>query len=561
MALRIIGFRVNLLTARPAFRYSLRPVSAESPAPEKKSASKWSLPWLRRQKAELPQRSEKPAEKPYSQNPTDSVVWRFRELRPDETLQNASHIEFFHTEALQSPVEALVREDIQNRLDAAAEAGQKVTVRYLLGRGDPENGHARWFERMAQHLDSPQVREELGGGSELLSRPLSWLAIEDFGTTGLQGDPLTYHDIGGTGRVRNDFYWFIRNVGRSGKRAQERGRWGLGKLVYALASDIRSFFASTVRRNDGRRLLIGRSTLTMHLVNERALDSEGYFGRFESPHLPYFATPETEPAVLEDFTHDFLLTRRADEPGLSVVIPWPDADITFDTLIESIVRNWFWMLLQDKMKVHVTDAVAGQTLTLSHDTFVESLGDKRSNALDDVRKTLTFALAVREFQSAPRHFFKLQPCADGTPPRWDNASERFSSPEALDHARSAFRSGDLVGFEVPVRVRRVDGKLDEMSSFQVYVQRAGDEWRAREIFLRDGLSIAGAHTLLAPGVQAMINVEGGAISTLMGDAESPAHTRWERGNRNFRGRYEHGPSILTFVQRAAERLCAVMDGP
>ena len=103
-----------------------------------------------------------------------------------------------------------------------------------------------------------------------------------------------------------------------------------------------------------------------------------------------------------------------------------------------------------------------------------------------------------------------------------------------------------------------DGTLDQVSSFEVHVQRAGDEWRAREIFLRDGLSIAGAHTLLAPGVQALINVEGGAISTLMGDAESPAHTRWERGNRNFRGRYEHGAAILTFVQRAAERLCALL---
>jgi hypothetical protein len=490
------------------------------------------------------------------------LSWRFRDLRPDETLQNASHIEFFHNELLQSPVEALVREDIQNRLDAAASPGGKVTVRYLLGRGNPENGHSRWFQGLGAHLDSPQVSDELRGGAERLKRPLRWLAIEDFGTTGLQGDPLTYHHIGGDARVRNDFYWFIRNVGRSGKAAQERGRWGLGKLVYPLASEIHAFFASTIRLNDHRQLLIGRSTLTMHLIEGRPHDSEGYFGKFESPHQPYFATPETDPAVLDEFTHDFLLTRQAGEPGLSVVIPWPDEEVTFESLIESLVRNWFWALLQDKLKIHVTDAAAGQTVTLSHDSFAESLADKSSNAVDEVRKSVAFALAVRESgKNGARHHFKLDPGPAEAAPKWDDARSRFASPDDLARARAAFGEGQIVGFTVPVHVKRRDGALNELSTFEVHIQRApGDEWRAREIFLRDGLSIAGAHTLLAPGVQALVNVEGSAISTLMGDAESPAHTRWERGNRNFRGRYEHGAAILTYVQRAAEKLCALMGG-
>jgi hypothetical protein len=48
------------------------------------------------------------------------------------------------------------------------------------------------------------------------------------------------------------------------------------------------------------------------------------------------------------------------------------------------------------------------------------------------------------------------------------------------------------------------------------------------------------------------------LCTLLGDAENPAHTRWERGGKHFKGRYEHGPSILTYVQRAALQLCSVL---
>ncbi|MFZ4767368.1 MAG: hypothetical protein ACOYMN_20635, partial [Roseimicrobium sp.] len=309
-------------------------MSAE-PAPRARNSSlKWPFAWLKRQSAEKtdPHTAQAASDgDPAADSPPVNplLAWRFREIRPEETLQNASHIEFFHNETLQSPVEALVREDIQNRLDACATPNGRVVVRYFIGSGEREEAtHAPWFRHLSVHLNAPQVKSELGAGAELLDRPVRWLAIEDFGTTGLLGDPLAFHDLSTVGRTRNDFYWFVRNVGRSEKHSGDRGRWGLGKLVYALASNIRAYFAFTVRSNDIKRLLIGRSTLTMHHVDGMARDSEGYFGRFESLAHPYFATPETEPLVLDKFARDFHLTRREAEPGLSLVIAWPGESIT-----------------------------------------------------------------------------------------------------------------------------------------------------------------------------------------------------------------------------------------
>src|SRR5688500_2458188 len=106
------------------------------------------------------------------------MQWRFKQLTRNDTLQNASHLEFFHTEALQSAVDALAREDIQNRLDARAKNEPRVEVCYRLC-GPAANGqHDEWFEGLGSHLSSPQVKEELGFQPSL-KRPLQWLVIED----------------------------------------------------------------------------------------------------------------------------------------------------------------------------------------------------------------------------------------------------------------------------------------------------------------------------------------------------------------------------------------------
>jgi hypothetical protein len=41
--------------------------------------------------------------------------------------------------------------------------------------------------------------------------------------------------------------------------------------------------------------------------------------------------------------------------------------------------------------------------------------------------------------------------------------------------------------------------------------------------------------------------EAGALGTLLGDAENPAHTEWQSKGENFRGKYTYGPSFLEFV--------------
>jgi len=487
------------------------------------------------------------------------MEWRFKALTKNDTLQNASHLEFFHNEALHSTVDALAREDIQNRLDARAKNEPRVEVRYrLCGPVNPKS-REKWFRGLAPHLASEETKQELGTNPSL-ERSLQWLVIEDYRTTGLEGDPNCFQDPA-PNTQRNDFFWFIRNVGRSGKKGGDRGRWGLGKIVYPAASRVRSMFAYTVRGSDGARLLIGRSVLAVHKIDKPQYDSEGYFGRFDDADHKYFAMPETNGTILDEFVKDFRVHRQPDEPGLSVVIPWPEDDITVDSLVKSVIEHWFWVILEDRLIVRVTLDATGEEIMLTGDTIEQIaetyVGQGTAESQSLLRK-IAFAREVQSFDPNSPDSHSLQLYPTNTAPKWDDAETRFATPEALEAAREAYRAGRIVAFEVPVRVQRVGLNTEEIACFDVYLKRSEGGEQAVEAFLRDGLTISGQRYSREPGSYAIVKAEDNALGTLLGDAENPAHTKWERGGKHFKGRYENGPSLLAYVQRSAQHLGSLL---
>ena len=109
--------------------------------------------------------------------------WRFRAMSRGEINVDPIEGEFFTTEALGSLSDALVREAIQNSLDAAT-PGEKVHVSIS-------------FCRPEQRLDSSRIERYLRGLKAHLAadtaglperpkadEPMDFLLIEDFGTRG-----------------------------------------------------------------------------------------------------------------------------------------------------------------------------------------------------------------------------------------------------------------------------------------------------------------------------------------------------------------------------------------
>ena len=198
--------------------------------------------------------------------------WNFYEQQPTDSIRNPISGEFFSTEAVGEATEALVREGIQNTLDARCRypdgSRSPARVRIFLSEEAMALSPTRsryWFSTLWPHI--------LAQGNGLrnvpvLESPCNFLSFEDFGTTGLNGDPGDYCV---RENLTNHFLNFFRAEGHSDKGGDDRGSWGVGKTVFPRSSRISAFFGLTVRNSDNRRLLFGRSILKYHRINQKSV--------------------------------------------------------------------------------------------------------------------------------------------------------------------------------------------------------------------------------------------------------------------------------------------------
>lgn len=156
--------------------------------------------------------------------------WRFRPMGPGEINVDPIEGEFFSTGALESLADALVREAVQNSLDARLSQAVPVRVRFTFPRAEEAlSGEAArpWLDGLRPHLEAPQ--SGLAEAPPGLGEPLSWLLIEDFGSRGLQGDPEQIEDRDSdpdSDTAKNDFFYILAQC-RSHHEAR-RGSRALG---------------------------------------------------------------------------------------------------------------------------------------------------------------------------------------------------------------------------------------------------------------------------------------------------------------------------------------------
>jgi hypothetical protein len=477
--------------------------------------------------------------------------WRFRRMQPGEMNIDPTEAEFFSTEALGSLADALVREAIQNSLDARR-SGETLRLRiYFPPSGAFPEGDRRdrYLEGLSEHLRSSRTGlsvESLPDADE----PLSFLVIEDFGTRGLQGDPAQSEDVeSGEGEgTRNDFFYFWRNVGRSRKHAAELGRWGLGKTVFQAASRINSFFGLTVRADDGRRLLLGQSVLKIHKLRGHRTYPYGYFGAFDKD----FALPLEDGAELERFERAFGLERR-EAPGLSVVLPYPDAEITPEAIVESVLRHYFLPILSGDLSVVVEHADGVERLDAESSPALFSAA--ASGAVAQLGGV--FELARWSIHVPAADHVRLAPPPETSAPRWDDEA---LPGYGLRKLRERFDAGRPIAVTAPVWVKPV-GERNLLSEFNVYLLRDELIERADEHFVRDGITVTGVRTGLPRGIRLIVSIRDKALSTLVGDSENPAHTEWQERSLKFKDRYHHGPFTLRYIRSVPRELVRLLTRP
>lgn len=473
--------------------------------------------------------------------------WRFREMQPGEINVDPIEGQFFTTEVLSSINDALVREAIQNSLDAAADEGP-VTVRFsFLSLSSRKTSFVRdrYLDGLLSHL-----RARDAGLAEIPAdtEPLSFLLIEDFGTRGLQGDVSQYDDLDDDIR-RNDFYYFWRNIGRTRKGDTDLGRWGLGKTVFQAASRINSFFGLTVRRDDGRRLLMGQSVLKIHRVDGKRYAPYGYFALFNG-HL---ALPVADGAAIDPFCVDFSVNRGS-RPGLSILVPFPDPDLDSRQCIKSIVKHYFFPILSGALTVEVHDG--SRTHTLNGSSLERLM--RNNPVFERIGMRGVVDLAQWALGRKDSEFETLQEPPPGRAPKL--RADRFDKGQ-LERLAERFHRKQRIALHVPISVQRKNRKEIVHTGFSIFLERDDTLDKAEDHFIRQGITVPEVTSLKHKGVRAIVSVTDRALSTFLGDAENPAHTEWERNNKRFKQRYLLGPTTLDYVKTSPREIVKLLTQP
>jgi hypothetical protein len=483
--------------------------------------------------------------------------WVFEELRGAAVRREPSEAVLFRTEQTgegeYAGNDALVREILQNSLDAGSGDGP-VRVRlaiYEPADAPPQERLAYYFERLREPLTARQFEFDPHG---VPRSPCRFFVCEDFGTRGLEGDIELFQDPPPADKSRQDFYWFWRNIGRSGKTGDDLGRWGLGKTVYRAASRVGCMLGLTVRKSDQKMLLMGQAVLQIHRHENKEYMPEGYWcAKQNDQGLPL---PIDDPEELQHFIREWQLTRR-NEPGLSVVVPFVPDELKADRILQAVAVHFFTRILREELVVElmgpgldsVTLDKSGIAAACSKVTWD---GPKRTKR--HVPPPIEFARRCLEVtQFVETHVLGQRSLPDLT-------NESFQQEE-LTKARHLFSAGELTSLRVPIWLPRRKGD-GEQGHVDVYLQRLSDGARCDTYYVREGMTITKINSRSAQrGIQALVNVEPGPLAKLLGDTEGPAHEDWDTSADRPDLEWKTWKGRVKFVRGIVDALVEVLTPP
>jgi hypothetical protein len=433
----------------------------------------------------------------------------FREIQADEVEKEVTQRDQFNSDEVEL-IEALVREAHQNSLDARA-AAPNAPVRTRMAFHRPAEKDREFLTAVFAGLDEHLRPCGIDPTALDFGSP-HFLVIEDFNTIGLRGSWTKKDD--------QPFSDFWRRVGKSHKGGQQGGRWGLGKLVFSGSSQARTFFGLAISADDTSRtpLLMGQAVLATHTdTSGKVRDAHGFFCERRSDG---FQLPVTDRSFVDRFRSAVGIT-RTNQPGLSIAIPFVRADVSEQALLRQLVRNYFFPVLVGQL-----EATIGAT-EITSDSFEALAVAHGGTELRDGRLMNFIGTLRSEIDSnAPQLTLS---------PEWARGMAEALSAEQLTELRERYAKGELVHVRAPVVLRhRIRGQLP--SHFDLFLRATDGDGYALVVRGAITLPLEAREFRSRRALGALI-ARDPAIVEFLGDAENPAHTKWngnaEKLNANW----------------------------
>ena len=462
-------------------------------------------------------------------------MWDFHTHISGRTERNPHDLEFFHTP--DGWCEPLVRETIQNSLDAISENSKKVRMRYRFI--NPPKVLNKYLEKLILHYKPcfKNFKE-----SEIINKKM--LLIEDFGTTGLDGAISRTNNK----KFNSNFYKFWWAEGSSFKAGTKKGRWGLGKTVLHGASVLRAFWGYTYRK-DEQEFLLGKAMLNNHVLKNTRYDYDGYFADWKK-NDKHFDLKTPIPISQKDRINEFrdlFHIQRDKEVGFSILIPAIKEEITLDGIIKNSIDNYFYPIMNDDLEVEVIDV--NKKAILLNKSSIMTLAKKYQARIgkSDSLEQLRFIQNVLEFNRD--NMIHIE----------SNTVQFNIKKSIIDGIKDRFADNELLGFRIHTFIKPMY-KRKQKTFFDVFLQKDLQLNNPEQFYIRSGIKINDVNKLKS-SVRGILLAEDNMISKFLGDAENPSHTNWLENTKDFKEKYQKAASSLRLVKNAMPTLFKMIDIP
>ena len=242
------------------------------------------------------------------------------------------------------PYASLVRESIQNSLDAVLDNNEPVRMKYEFREMKSED-YPNFFD-LRNHIQgcidyypkNTNAKAKYEPMVQALSdyygkATIQYIRVSDFNTKGMAYDCKD---------TNSPFYAFVRSAGVSAKdNTSAGGSFGFGKAAYFLISPINTIIVSTYTDN-GDSYFEGVASLCTHLYNGEVKMDVGYYDDSEGKPVNQV---ENIPSIF----------RRA-EPGTDINILGCDfyfRDEIKREMTEAVLRNFWMAIFNGKLEVQI----------------------------------------------------------------------------------------------------------------------------------------------------------------------------------------------------------------
>lgn len=296
--------------------------------------------------------------------------WKFEEQTGQEQGPNNATAEHFKS---RDAFSSLVRESIQNSLDAFLDPSKPVRVSYALGHlvGEDLSNSIREIEDHVHacsnsYPESSTYRRMADYLNQHAMCPISFLRVSDYNTKGMDYTPDT----------KCGFHSFLQSIGDSHKDGEGAGgSYGFGKAAYYELSNARTILVSTKTDQD-KVAFQGCYMLCTHKMEDgKKYCSSGFYDSGEK--LP-----------IQDENLIPIELRRS-ECGSDIYLLYADDDSNklsqyHETIIKSVLVNFWMAVYENKLEVTFDWEDDGMPeVVISKDTLEELMLEYFPSMLDD----------------------------------------------------------------------------------------------------------------------------------------------------------------------------------